>query len=52
MTYDIGNPGPGFGKEQKYYSVKPLKVIPILPLYIYLGKIGSVVRENVQNGIG
>ena len=30
-TYDIGNPGPGLGQEQKCDRVKPVKGITILP---------------------
>ena len=30
MTYDVGNPGPGFGQAQKYDGVKPVNGIPTL----------------------
>jgi len=31
MTYDVGNPGPGFGQAQKCDWVKPVNGIPTLP---------------------
>ena len=48
-TYDVGNPGPGYGQAQKCSGVKPANGIPTLPSWQLDPQWQYLYKQTIKN---